>query len=173
MVAVQSAQSCTQVLIDLLWEHLPTLGDTGSGLSAVPIPADSGLGTTWTHAGAVALDATMVDDGEEVGPPADLAGVAAFRTGDGITLDLVAEGHEVRLAVTPGQWRRQSLRLGGIEVPVALAAGADEAGTLHVRLVFTDTPHTLRLRLGADGSAAQAWKVNPLQGPSLAAMRAH
>jgi len=173
VVAVQSAQSCTQVLIDLLWEHLRTLGDAGSGLAAVPIPADSGLGTTWTHAGAVALDATMVDDGEEVGPPADLAEVAAFRTGDGVTLDLVAEGHEVRLAVTPGQWRRQSLRLGGVEVPVALAAGADEAGTLHVRLVFTDTPHTLRLRLGTDGSAAQAWKVNPLQGPSLAAMLAH
>ncbi len=242
VVAVESAQSCTQVLVDLLWEHLPAprgpsstvpeeraasggpgatvpeelvarnepaasrravpeepvAGSEGASratvpeelvarnepaasrrvetrqaLAPVPIPPDSGLGTTWSHTGPVPQDAAMVEDGEEAGSPADLDGITATRVDGEVRFDLVAEGFPVRLATTPGQWRRQSLRLGDVDVPVAVAAGADEAGNLHARVVFTDTPHTLRLRLGADGGAAQAWKVNPLQGPSLAAMRAH
>ncbi|MFZ0531002.1 MAG: hypothetical protein WAL91_10760, partial [Propionicimonas sp.] len=79
----------------------------------------------------------------------------------------------VELAAVPGRWSRQVMVLGDAEVPVAVAAGADPSGDLHIRLVFTDTPHTLRLRLGADGGAGQAWKVAPLQGPALARMRAH
>lgn len=178
VVAVQSAQSCTQELIDLVWAHLPSASviepvEPPPSLPPVPIPSDSGLGTGWTHAGPVAQDLTMVDQGEDVGAAADLADLAATRAGGELRIDLSAEGHRVSLATTPGEWRRQTLRLGEVDVPVALAAGADAAGALQVRLVFTDTPHTLRLRLGADGSAGQAWKVNPLQGPSLAAMRAH
>ncbi len=186
VVAVQSAQSCTQVLVDLLWEHLPAPAGPAAangppasrravpeGLARVPVPSDSGLGAAWTHTGPVPLDASMVGDGEEVGRPADLAEVRASRSGGELWLDLVVEGHWNQLGTAVGEWRRQSLHLGDAEVPVALAAGADDAGDLHVRMVFTDTPHTLRLRLGADGRAAQAWKVNPLQGPWLASMRAH
>lgn len=174
VVAIQSAQSCTQLLLDLLWEHLDgPVGDAPAAAPPVlPFPADSGLGSTWTATGPVALEEAMVDDGEEVGPPADLADVRATRTADGFALALVADGHPVEL-VTPGPWQRQALALGEVRVPVALAAGADAGGALHVRLLFPETPHTLRLRLDPDGSAAQAWKVNPLQGPGLAAMRAH
>ncbi|MCB0913701.1 MAG: serine hydrolase, partial [Propionibacteriaceae bacterium] len=83
VVAVQSAQSCTQVLIDLLWGHLPSARSVepaqapaptlrpahrrpGSTIrmATVPILSDSGRGTTWTHTGPVPLDATMVDEGE-------------------------------------------------------------------------------------------------------------
>ncbi len=178
VVAIQSAQSCTQVLIDLLWEHLDARPDapsslSRSGSSALPVPSDSGRGVSWTHSGPVPPDAGMVDDGEEVGPPADLADVVATRADGELRLGLRAEGHPASLTTAPGEWRRQTLRLGGVDVPVAVAAGADRAGALQVRLVFTDTPHTLRLRLDPDGRAAQAWKVNPLQGPSLAAMRAY
>jgi CubicO group peptidase (beta-lactamase class C family) len=197
VVAIQSAQSCTQVLIDLLWEHLGAfplvepqrmvepvetaeLVSTSSTNRVVelvetrlPVPPDSGLGTEWVSAGPVPLDPAMVDPGEETGAPADMADVRARRNDASIQLSLVAEGHLGELVVTPGEWRRQHLRLGDADVPVAVAAGADEAGDLHVRMVFTDTPHTLRLRLRTDGTAAQAWKVNPLQGPGLAAMRAH
>ncbi len=197
VVAIQSAQSCTQVLIDLLWEHLGAFplvqpqrmvetGETAEFVSTsstnrvvelvetrVPVPPDSGFGTDWACAGPVPHDPAMVDPGEEAGEPAAVADVQAHRDHDGIQVVLVADGHVVELVATPGEWRRQHLRLGEADVPVAVAAGADEAGDLQVRLVFTDTPHTLRLRLRTDGTAAQAWKVNPLQGPGLAAMRAH
>jgi CubicO group peptidase (beta-lactamase class C family) len=183
VVAVQSAQSGTQSLIDLLWDHLgplPAVGSTETapdraprgGPTGIAVPSDSGLGLAWASSGPVPLDPTMVPDGEEVGPPADLSDLAATRSGPELRLRLVAEGHVVELATAPGEWRRQVLRLGDAVVPVALAAGAEASGALQAQLVFTDTPHTLRLRLD-DGGAAQAWKVNPLQGPSLANMRAH
>jgi hypothetical protein len=219
VVAIQSAQSCTQVLIDLLWQQLDAPSSAvglrdgaGSFLAAassgtvdggtvpeepalphatppeeparsrrasrratdamIPVPPDSGDGASWRAPGPVPLDPAMVDPGEEVGARADIADVSVTRTDEGFEFVMTAEGHPVRLSAVPGEWRRQVLPLGEAEVPVALAAGADEAGGLHVRLVFTDTPHTLRLHLRADG-ATQAWRVNPLQGPSLAHMRAH
>lgn len=115
----------------------------------------------------------MLDPGEEPGLPADLADLSADRVDGEFRLRFVAEGIPVGLAATPGRWRRSTLRLGTATIPVAVAAGADASGALHVRLVLTDTPHTLRLRLGADGTAAQAWRVVPLQGPGLSKMRAH
>jgi hypothetical protein len=178
VVAIQSAQSCTQTLVDLLWEHLDAsavpeqVAPRPSRRAAIPVPTDSAAGTTWTAAGPVPLDPAMVDPGEETGQPADVADVTATRTAAGFELSLSADGFPVHVVAVPGEWCRQGLQLGDAEVPVAVAAGADESGDLHVRLVFTDTPHTLRLRLGAD-HAAQAWRVNPLQGPGLAAMRAH
>lgn len=178
VVAIQSAQSGTQALIDLLWEHLGALAPVEPQRlvepveTRVPVPHDSGLGTEWTSTGPVPQDPAMVDPGEEAGAPADVADVRARRDGAGIQLGLLAEGHVVELVAVPGEWRRQHLHLGEAAVPVAVAAGADETGDLQIRLVFTDTPHTLRLRLSAAG-AGQAWKVNPLEGPSLAAMRAH
>lgn len=174
VIAIQSAQSCTQVLIDTVWEHLvDSPAQTDDTASSVPVPPDSGLGTDWTGAGPVPVDPAMVDPGEEVGRAPDLADVRVHRTDGGLRLAMVAEGHRVDLVAVPGEWRRQVMELGDVEVPVAVAAGADGAGVLHVRIVFTDTPHTLRLRLRADGSAALAWKVCPLQGPWLAGMRAH
>jgi hypothetical protein len=175
VVAVQSAQSCTQVLVDLVWGHLLDAGAPAPEPrpASLPLPADSGVGTRWTAPGPVPLDAGLAEPGEDLGLRPDVAEASAERDGDSLRLRLVAEGEPVELVATPGEWRRQVADLGGAPVPVAVAAGADDAGALHVRLVFTDTPHTLRLRLGADGSSGLAWKVNPLQGPSLAAMRAH
>jgi CubicO group peptidase (beta-lactamase class C family) len=181
VVAVQSAQSCTQILVDLLWEHLDEFGSDAAdpeeraqrvGSGSLPIPPDSGLGAEWASTGALPVDLSLMDPGEEVGRAPDLADVRVKRDGDGFRLFAVAEESPVELATTPGEWRRQWLHLGEADVPVALAAGADDAGDLHARLVFTDTPHTLRLRLRVDGSAGLAWKVNPLQGPWLAGMRA-
>jgi CubicO group peptidase (beta-lactamase class C family) len=174
VVAIQSAQSCTQVLIDLLWQQPARSGRASRRATdaTIPVPPDSGDGASWRAPGPVPLDPAMVDPGEEVGARADIADVSVTRTDEGFEFVMTAEGHPVRLSAVPGEWRRQVLPLGEAEVPVALAAGADEAGGLHVRLVFTDTPHTLRLHLRADG-ATQAWRVNPLQGPSLAHMRAH
>jgi hypothetical protein len=59
--------------------------------------------------------------------------------------------------------------LGDVELPVAAAAGADDGGALDVRLVFTDSPHTLYLRL-AGGTATMAWGTTPLQGGDLAGL---
>lgn len=176
VVAIQSAQSCTQLLVDLVWEHLvvPDRPSGPAGATArVAVPPDTGRGTAWRASGAVPLDPAMVDPGEEPGRAPDVGDVRAERNGGELRLSLLAEGHPVELVAQPGSWRRQHLQLGEVRVPVAVAAGADEQGDLHVRLVLTDTPHTLRLRLGRDGQAGLAWRVAPLQGPCLSRMRAH
>ncbi|MFT4110716.1 serine hydrolase domain-containing protein [Propionicimonas sp.] len=150
---------------------------------AVAFPHDSGLGTGWAAAGPVPSDPALFPAGEEVGPPARIADPVASRTTEGFRLRMVAEGRPVELTAVTGGWLRQSVALTGERgaeeslpspgaVPVAVAAGVDATGDLRVHLAFTDTPHTLRLRLGADGTAGQGWTVNPLQGPSLANMRA-
>jgi len=186
VVAVQSAQSTTQDLIDVVFAHLDDFAGTAPGeqpvgdepaashsVAALPTPSDTGLGAEWAAAGPIPLDVAMAQPGEEVSPAPDLADVRAWRDGGQLHLSMVAEGHAVQLVTEPGTWLRQPLVLGEAEVPVALAAGADEAGDLQVKLVFTETPHTLRLRIGTDGTSGTTWHVPPLHGPILANMRAH
>jgi len=50
---------------------------------------------------------------------------------------------------------------------VAAAAGSDADGALDVRMVFTDSPHTLYLRITGN-TATMAWGTTPLQGGDLA-----
>ncbi len=175
VIAVQSAQSCTQQLIDLLWEHLDAgtlLQEPGEQSLALPVPADSGAGGQWVSSGPVPHDPALAEPGEEQGEPADLTGLVARREGGRFRVRCTAEGHPLELVAEPGRWHRQQLQLGDTSVPVALAAGVDASGALLLRLVLTDTPHTLRIRLAADGTAGQAWRVKPLQGPRLRRMRA-
>lgn len=176
VVAIQSAQSATQVLLDLVWDLLlPELAATAvppiTSL-ALAVPPDAGVGSRWRCDGLVRLDPTLVVAGEEQlnlpavrDPRAELDG-ARYRIGFGCDGDLV------QVVATPGSWTRQEVVLGGAPVPVAVAAGTAADESLLVLITFTETPHTLRLRLGADGSAGLAWRVSPLQGAELASLRA-
>lgn len=178
VIAVTSAQSGNQALLDLVWDVLlPELdrlvepGETRTDAS-LPIPTDTGLGTEWTAPGPVPLDESLAEPGEEQLHLPDLADLEARRAGGELRLAFTTEGHRAEVVATPGGWRRQAMRLGAVEVPLAAAAGADPDGVLHVRLVFTDSPHTLRIRIGADGGSGLAWKVSPLQSKELSALRA-
>lgn len=182
VIAINSAQSGNQALLDLVWDELLPELDRSVDLdrsaepaetrsdATLPVPPDSGLGTEWAATGPVPLDESLAETEEQEHLP-ELADLAARRAGGELRLAFTTAGQRTEVVATPGRWRRQSLRLGEVDVPVAVSAGAAE-GSLHARLVFTDSPHTLRVRIGADGGSGLAWKVSPLQGSRLAALRA-
>jgi len=183
VVAITSAQSCTQLLLDLVWDLLlPELdartvpeearvlaGEPSRRAAAtqVPVPADTGHGTHWSASGPPQVDATLVASPDEQGNLPDLMDATARRDGDGFRIGFTTNGHVVELTAGRGSWLRQQMTLGNVAIPVAAAAGSDPDGALDIRLVFTDSPHTLYLRI-AGNTATMAWGTTPLQGGDLA-----
>ncbi len=193
VVAITSAQSCTQLLLDLVWDVLlpeldaQTLPEPDEGPSAtatvpeegaerpsrraaathLPVPADTGLATTWATSGPARVDATLVASPDEQANLPDLTDAGAHRDDHGFTIGFTTNGRTVELTAGSGSWLRQHLQLGDAAIPVAAAAGSDADGALDIRLVFTDSPHTLYLRIAGD-TATMAWGTTPLQGGDLA-----
>lgn len=178
VVGITSGQAQTQHLLDLVWDVLlPELG----GLPAVPAvvadqPAnpglpDSGLGTRWAAA-TVAYDPRLDIAPQEIPVVPLVTDASAERVDGGFVVGFATEG--ARVSLDAGAcWQRHRVRLGKADVPVAARAGAEADGSLLIELTFTETPHTLRLRLDADGRGGLGWSVPPLQGPDLSALRAH
>jgi hypothetical protein len=194
VVAITSAQTCTQLLLDLVWEVLLPEVDAirdaqpvpeeraqrasrrrrpepveGAAVTSLPVPEDTGGGTDWSAPGPVQVDASLVASPDEQANLPELCDVHARRTGDGLRLGFNTNGHVVELTAGTGNWVRQHVQLGDVAVPVAAAAGSDAGGALEFRLVFTDTPHTLYLRIAGEG-AGMAWGTTPLQGGDLAGL---
>ena len=177
VIAITSAQSSSQPLLDLVWDVLlPELQNQGSLADPVeaelPVPTDAGVGTEWSAPGPARVDATLVSSPDEQANLPDLSGAhahrgTAHRGTDGFLLGFTTNGQTVELTAGSGAWVRQHVHLGDVPVPVAAVAGSDSDGSLDVRLVFTDSPHTLHLRLAGD-TATMAWGTVPLQGGDLA-----
>ena len=168
VIAITSAEPVTsQPLLDLVWEHLvPGLGTPASALRAerladlsLPIPRDAGSYGSWHHAGPVPVRPSL-GLGADQSPVPDLSDVSVIRDAAGFTVDLRVDGEPVTLT-TPGPWRRQPLRTGGIDVPVALAAAITSRGGVRLRLCMTDTVHVLLVDLD-DKGAGLAWQTTPL-----------
>lgn len=201
VIALTGGQSSTQELVDLIWEHLvPALGampdasapDTEAraaeeqlaarlaGLS-LAAPADAGASGPWRAAGPVATDPTLSHDPETQRNLPSLADVHAGRDAGGFVIAMTYAGRPIRLQVPEGgeSWRRTSLLLGDVAVPVAVTAGADAAGGLSLDVAFVETPHILHLRVEPShgtagmGRARMAWNVPPLHEGGLEALRAH
>ena len=192
VIAITSAQSCAQILLDLVWDVLlpeleavpeegaqpasSTVPEEGAqrpfrraAVTSLPLPTDSGLGTDWSAPGPVPLDEGLVVSPD---PQANLPALTdphARRDGSGFRIGFTTDGQPVDLIAGCGEWVRQRVALGDVTIPVAAVAGAGADGALDVRLVFTESPHTLLLRL-AGATAGLAWGTVPLQGGDLARM---
>lgn len=174
VIAIQSAQEGNQRTLDFVFEELiPALPAAPVPVSdgTLPVPADLGRGEHWAADTAVP-DSELAVDGVDQGNLPRLTELRADRGALGFRVAFVTEGTAVELECVPGSWRRQLLGIAGVDVPVALAAGVAEDGSLLAWLVFTDTPHTVRLRLRRDGSAGIAWTVPPLGLDRLSMLRA-
>lgn len=184
VIAITSAQSYTQRLVELVWEHLvPALqagGDAEAdaalaarlGALALPAVPDSGVGTYWEARGC-RIDPAIADHPEEQSNLPVLTDVIAHREGDGWTR-LSLGYHETRPTVDvrgPG-WHRTQIEFMGPNVPMAVSIGADRAGTLEARLRFLESPHMLILRIDRRGVGRVAWNVPPLQSNRLGDLRA-
>jgi hypothetical protein len=113
------------------------------------------------------VDAALVASPDEQANLPDLTDACAHRDGHGFTIGFTTNGQAVELTAGSGSWLRRHVQLGDAAVPVAAAAGTDAHGALDLRLVFTDSPHTLYLRIAGD-TASMAWGTPPLQGGDLA-----
>ncbi|HEY3339746.1 MAG TPA: serine hydrolase [Propionicimonas sp.] len=175
VIAITSNQSATQLLLDLVWDLLlpeldaGSIPEEGSSAAQLPVPADSGLGSDWSTHGPALVDATLVSSPDEQANLPDLTAAHAHRDATALGVGFTTNGQQVELTAGIGTWVRQHVRLGDVTVPVAAAAGSDADGALGVRLVFTDSPHTLHLRL-AGATARMAWATTPLQGGDLAGL---
>ncbi|HSK33580.1 MAG TPA: serine hydrolase, partial [Propionicimonas sp.] len=207
VIAITSAQSSTQLLLDLVWDALlpeldaapaPVPGEgaqrppRGAAPATVPeearelasepsrraaapqlpVPADTGLGEDWTTSGPARVDAALVSSPDEQANPPDLSDLRARRDGSGFRIGFTTNGHAVELTAGSATWVRQQAQVGDVSIPVAASAGSAADGALDVRLVFTDSPHTLHLRIAGD-SAGMAWGTTPRQGGDLAGLLAH
>jgi CubicO group peptidase (beta-lactamase class C family) len=168
VIAITSAEPVTsQPLLDLVWEHLvPGLGAPASPERAgrlaelsLPTPRDSGSYGSWQHAGPVPVRPSLGLGAEQHTAP-HISDVSVTRDASGFTVDLHVDGEPATLT-TQGPWRRQLLRTGGIDVPVALAAAVSSRGGVRLRLCATDTVHVLLLDIDAKG-AGLAWQTTPL-----------
>lgn len=180
VIAITSAQSSTQLLLDLVWDALlpeldaapATVPEPSRTATTLPVPTDTGLGDDWTTSGPAQVDATLVSSPDEQANLPDLSDAHAHRVGNGFRIGFTTNGHAVELTAGSATWVRQQAQLGDVSIPVAASAGSAADGALDVRLVFTDSPHTLHLRIAGD-SAGMAWGTTPLQGGDLAGLLAH
>ncbi|HET7723068.1 MAG TPA: serine hydrolase [Propionibacteriaceae bacterium] len=179
VIAITSAQAVTsQPVLDLVWEHLvphladapaPERDDRLAGLS-LRVPKDSGRQGTWAHEGPVPLRPALAVGAEQLHLP-DIADLRVTRDAEGFEVTFRLEGEPVTLT-TAGPWRRQPLRTGGTDVPVALAAAVSSRGAARVRLCITDTPHVLSIEVD-DSGAGLAWQTSPLHMASFGDLAAH
>jgi CubicO group peptidase (beta-lactamase class C family) len=178
VIAITSAQALTsQPLLDLVWEHLvPGLGKPASlerterlASLTLRMPMDSGTHGSWRYAGAVPVRPSLALGVEQLHLP-EIADLFVSRDTAGYTVRFALEGTPVTLT-TDGSWRRQALRTGGIDLPVALAAGVTRRGGVRLRLCVTDTPHVLLIDVD-DASAGLAWQTPPLHMSAVADLAA-
>lgn len=172
VIALTSADTDTQAMVDLVFEHLvPALNPEASSASAsirlaLRTPADSGLDGSWTRSGPVPVSQGLAVGSEQL-TAADVADIAVTRGNGRWTLAFTTAGERVELSVpsAPG-WHRTTLRTAGVDVPVALAGGTRSAG-VRIHLCFTDSPHVLILDV-AHAGATQAWESSPLHARGIA-----
>ncbi|MBI4977632.1 MAG: serine hydrolase [Spirochaetes bacterium] len=161
VIAITSAQTKTQTLLDMVWKHLiPALESTSLSGYTANLSLPDARTMRWP------------DAPQEMFP--DLHDVTVSPTADGFTISFTVEGSTVRLNAPAHGWRRTSMALhDGAEVPVAVSAAANDDGTYTALIAFTDSPHILRLDIGNDRSVRMSWNVSPRHYSGMGDLRAH
>ncbi len=125
VVAITSAQSGTQLLLDLVWDVLlPELDAAATetvpeearelasepsrrAAATLPVPTDHGQGTAWSTHGPATVDATLVASPDEQANLPDLSDASAHRDDHGFTIGFTTDGQTVELTAGSGTWVRQ------------------------------------------------------------------
>ncbi|GAB3926050.1 hypothetical protein GCM10027613_39780 [Microlunatus endophyticus] len=183
VVAITSASSDMQGILDRIWEHLlPAFGDQ-------PQPADDNAdaalaerlaGLTLTPVGAEDWQPQPIP--EPVNNPATnrdpVRVIKVDQDGDVITLTLDHDQQAVGAPLRPstddvvqleincgvGHWVANTIAIGDHTLACSGSAVAGSDGTIDAELSFINTPHRLRLRHTADGTRS-GWITEPLGEP--------
>lgn len=171
VVAITAETPDAQAVLTPLWELLlPALAGPGnpaddealaSRLSGLALPAATG-GLPADPAAWVGRSASAVSGDAEV---------TALRVlhDDGWRLEITDPDGVLTVPFGIGEWRTSE----SAALPHAASGGWDARGALIAEVVFLDTPHTLRVRLGESGPGAATWLTRPLHGARPTAQHAH
>ncbi|HET7474955.1 MAG TPA: serine hydrolase domain-containing protein [Dermatophilaceae bacterium] len=181
VVATTAATEDMQGVLDAMWAHLlPAFGRPGDAaadahllrrlsrlsLPGVPGAAQPGPPAAWSGR------AFRRGDDREHQPT--LGELRVERSGDGWALHLHDDGDELRVPFGPDRLvvTEQPLPDGDPRLPVAAGGGWTESGTLHVEVLFLETPHRLVLDTLPDAASFTArWRTSPLWGGPLRNLR--
>lgn len=182
-LAVTAETTDMQGVLDLVWEHLLPAVDRDGDETADRVLSER---LQALRAPTPASATTGPDEGSWVRSPDSTLpeSYAALRltrernaslvsAGAAYRLSLEVRGAEVPVLVGDGEWLESSLDVDGCELPVVASGGWDADGCFAADLRVIETPHTLRLRTRADGTAQLGWRVVPQMGsdPLLLATR--
>ena len=171
VLAINSATTDMQAILDAAWDHLLPALDAEPG-EAVPLherdlqlPTVDGSATgpdagPWTFRSAVPeADRGLVPDIAEVTvTPKDEGWSVRFDT-------------EPEIACGHRTWAESSLTEP--TMPVAASGGWTDSGVFELDLIFLDTPHHLLVRCDAnDNTFGLRWSTEPLHGRQFASLAA-
>jgi CubicO group peptidase (beta-lactamase class C family) len=166
VVAITAETLDMQAVLTPIWEFLlPALAAPGdpaedaalaarlAGL-ALPAPGTSGPATGGpdTPGPAAPRAARPVSGNAEVRE-------LRLRHDDRWRLEITDAGGTLDVPFGLGEWLTNEA-----DVPTAASGGWDSRGDLEVEVLFLETPHTLRVRISADGAARATWSTVPLHG---------
>jgi CubicO group peptidase (beta-lactamase class C family) len=174
VVAVTSGQARNQRMLDFVFDELlPALPDEPITLpdGELAVPSDTGAGERWTAPSAALSDTLGIDEEVEQQNLPQLRDLDLQRSAEGWQIRFITDGRPVALQAGSGRWHRQLVGFAEGVVPVAAAAGVDTEEAVTLLLAFPETPHTLQVRLDADGEAVMAWRTAPLHTPVLGVLR--
>ncbi len=174
VVAITSAQPVSsQPLLDAVHDHLLPAVERGlegevRRTLALRHPADRGAPGPWRHDGPVPNRPGLAVGAEQLHVPS-VTDVRGRRDADGFEVTATIDGSVVRLVAPTQGWVRQRVTLGGVSVPIAVAAGTLSSGALRVYVCVTDSPHVLRIEIGPN-QARLAWETSPLSTTTVAGL---
>jgi CubicO group peptidase (beta-lactamase class C family) len=156
VVAITAETIDMQALLTPIWNRLlPAVDAPGDAaddaalaarLAGLALPARGGA------ASGVPVSATTV------GGDAQVRALRVYDDG-GWRLEITDPDGVLDVPFGLGEWRTNEAA-----VPTAASGGWNPRGTLEVEVLFLETPHTLKVRISADGAGHARWRTVPLHG---------
>jgi CubicO group peptidase (beta-lactamase class C family) len=183
VVATTASTLDMQAVLDAMWTHLLPAMDAASAdvhteekladrLRSLALqayqtesaPADQ---VAWS---AAPFDVTYPDADAPV--EGALKSVRVHQKNGGVQLELCEPENGLTLEVGTRGWNTSTpVDSSGQTIPVASAGGWSDPKTLHVEIVFLETPHRVDIDCSLDDRRARvSWRVPPLGGFRLAAL---
>ncbi len=179
VIATTASTLDMQAVLDAVWAHiLPALGQATRDAGAQEQLA--------TRLGKLELEAYQ-DDAEprrwepwltgpfevETSSDTTLTSLHLDRIGDGWQVTLRERNNRVTFAVGTGGWSVSAQDDAfGNRIPVAAAGGWSDQNTLHLEVIFLETPHRLDVTCSLDTHRARvAWRLPPLGSSRLQDLR--
>jgi len=184
VVAITSATTAMQEVLDAVWRHLlPALGegpvagggeadaalaDRLSGLALVPVaerPEPGGDPSAW-------VGATFAPAGGTCAAQPSLTGVSVVAGSGGWQVVLDEEGVRLSCSLGTGGWALAEPVAAGRPVPLAVSGGWTSSGSLRFSVLFRETPHRLEVECSPGTGAFEArWVHAPLRTGRLVDLR--